>query len=146
MKGRILPRIFVAVFAGVLFGFGLSLSGMVDPARVIGFLDLGSGNWDPSLIFVLGGAVAVAVPGVLLQRRLAEPVLDDRFHLSQGCRVDRSLVLGSLIFGAGWGFSGLCPGPAVAGLSSGIALTVVFVAAMGAGMVVHDRLALARPS
>ncbi len=73
-------RLAVALLAGAVFGFGLSLSGMVDPARVLGFLDIASGHWDPSLMFVLGGAVLVAVPGVMLQRRMAKPVLDDGFH------------------------------------------------------------------
>lgn len=110
-------RLLVALTAGVLFGFGLSLSGMVDPARVIGFLDVASGHWDPSLAFVLGGALLVALPGVAIQRRLARPALDDRFHLPANAVIDRPLVLGSAIFGAGWGLAGFCPGPAVASLS-----------------------------
>ena len=135
-----LPRIVVALLAGALFGFGLSLSGMLDPARVLGFLDLASGHWDPSLAFVLGGALLVAVPGVMLQRRLRRPWLDDRFHLPGKTKVDGRLVAGSALFGAGWGLAGFCPGPAIAALSMGLAPVVLFVAAMAAGMVLHDRV------
>jgi hypothetical protein len=137
--GRVsLARLAVALLAGALFGFGLSLSGMVDPARVIGFLDVGSGHWDPSLMFVLGGAVMVAVPGVMLQRRLARPVLDERFHLPETTAIDRRLVIGSALFGLGWGLAGFCPGPAVSALSLGLLPVFVFVAAMIAGMLLHD--------
>lgn len=136
-----LPRALVALVAGAIFGFGLSLSGMLDPARVIGFLDVASGRWDPSLAFVLGGAVLVAVPGMLLQRRLARPALDRVFHLPDTETIDRRLIAGSVVFGVGWGLAGFCPGPAVAALSMGLAPVFLFVAAMAAGMVVHDRLA-----
>jgi uncharacterized membrane protein YedE/YeeE len=134
-----LLRIVVALFAGALFGFGLSLSGMLDPARVLGFLDLASGHWDPSLAFVLGGALLVAVPGVMLQRRLRRPWLYDSFHLPGKTEIDGRLVAGSALFGAGWGLAGFCPGPAIAALSMGLAPVVLFVAAMAAGMVLHDR-------
>ncbi len=135
-----LPRALVALVAGALFGFGLSLSGMVDPARVIGFLDIASGHWDPSLMFVLGGAVAVTLPGILLQRRLSRPVLDRTFHMPASDRIDARLLAGSAIFGIGWGIAGFCPGPAVSALSMGLLPVAVFVAAMVAGMFVHDRL------
>ncbi|HEY0125394.1 MAG TPA: YeeE/YedE family protein [Rhizobium sp.] len=133
-------RFLAAIVSGALFGFGLSLSGMIDPARVLGFLDMASGHWDPSLIFVLGGAVIVAMPGVLFQRRLARPVLDGRFHLPGKTRVDAPLVIGSAIFGAGWGLAGFCPGPAVSALSMGLTPVFLFVGAMAVGMFVHDRL------
>lgn len=133
-------RLLVALIAGALFGFGLSLSGMIDPSRVLGFLDVASGNWNPSLIFVLGGAVAVTIPGVLLQRRRNRPAFDDRFHLpKQQATIDGRLVVGSAIFGIGWGLAGFCPGPAITGLSIGLMPIVVFVVAMAAGMIVHDR-------
>jgi len=135
-----LARVPVALLCGVLFGFGLSLSGMVDPARVLGFLDVASGRWDPSLMFVLGGALAVAVPGVVLQRSLARPLLDGRFHLPEKTCIDRRLILGSALFGAGWGLAGFCPGPAITALATGLVPVFVFVAAMAAGMIVHDRL------
>ncbi len=135
-----MSRVLVSLIAGLIFGFGLSLSGMVDPARVLGFLDIASGHWDPSLMFVLGGAVIVAIPGVLLQRRLARPVLDDCFHLPDSTRIDRRLLLGSAIFGVGWGMAGFCPGPAVSALSMGLPLVFLFVGAMAAGMIVHDQV------
>lgn len=119
MTPSALPRLGVALLAGTIFGFGLSLSGMVDPARVTGFLDMASGHWDPSLIFVLGGAVLTALPGVLLQRRLSRPVLDQKFHLPTKTTIDPPLVIGAALFGLGWGLAGLCPGPAVAALSMG---------------------------
>ena len=140
MSGPALARLVVALLAGALFGLGLSLSGMLDPARVIGFLDVASGRWDPSLMFVLGGAVMVAIPGVMLQRRLARPVLDERFHLPETRAIDRRLLIGSTMFGLGWGLAGFCPGPAVSALSVGYMPVVVFVAAMLAGMLLHDRL------
>jgi len=133
-------RLLVALAAGTIFGFGLSLSGMVDPARVIGFLDVASGHWDPSLAFVLGGALLVALPGVAIQRRLARPALDERFHLPAATAIDPPLLLGSAIFGAGWGLAGFCPGPAVASLSIGLVSSFIFAAAMVAGMMLHDRL------
>lgn len=132
-------RLVVALLAGLLFGSGLALSGMLDPARVLGFLDLASGRWDPSLLFVLGGALLVALPAVQLQRRLARPLLDRAFHLPPTAPVDRRLLLGALLFGLGWGLAGLCPGPALAGLGLGIAKVYGFVAAMVVGMVLHDQ-------
>lgn len=137
-------RLLVALAAGAIFGFGLSLSGMLDPARVIGFLDIASGQWDPSLAFVLGGALLVALPGVALQRRMTRPALGESFHLPMATVIDRPLVFGSAIFGAGWGLAGFCPGPAIASLSLGLAPSFVFAIAMAAGMMLHDRL-LARP-
>lgn len=140
MSAQSLVRLVVALLAGALFGFGLSLSGMFDPARVIGFLDLASGHWDPSLMFVLGGALAVAVPGVMLQRRLARPVLDERFHLPERGAIDRRLLIGSGLFGIGWGLAGFCPGPAVSALSLGLLPVIIFVAAMVSGMLLHDKV------
>jgi uncharacterized membrane protein YedE/YeeE len=134
-----MPRALVALVAGAVFGFGLSLSGMVDPARVIGFLDIASGHWDPSLMFVLGGAVAVTMPGILLQRRLSRPILDRTFHIPVADRIDGRLLAGSAIFGVGWGLAGFCPGPAVSALSIGLGPVFLFVAAMAAGMMLHDR-------
>lgn len=132
-------RIAAALVSGTVFGIGLSLSGMLDPARVRGFLDI-AGDWDPSLAFVLGGAVLVAAMGTFLSSRMAAPLLDDQFHLPQGQVIDRRLVVGSAIFGIGWGIGGLCPGPAIASLSLGLPATIWFVVAMFAGMTVHDRI------
>ena len=145
MKNPAVARVVLALAAGALFGFGLSLSGMVDPARVSGFLDVASGHWDPSLMFVLGGAVMVAVPGVLLSRRLAKPVLAEDFNLPAKSRIDRPLITGSAIFGVGWGLAGFCPGPALSALALGLVPVVLFVFARIAGMLVHDRLYAKQP-
>jgi len=119
---------------------------MADPIRVIGFLDVASGHWDPNLAFVLGGALLVAFPGVAIQRRMTQPALDDHFHLPPSTAIDRRLVAGSAIFGTGWGLAGFCPGPAVAALSVGLAAPAIFTAAMAAGMILHGhRLAEPRP-
>jgi len=131
--------------AGTLFGLGLALSGMLDPVRVQGFLDI-FGVWDPSLAFVLGGAVAVAMAGMAWLRRMSRPLLADRFHWPVNTRIDAPLVIGSAIFGLGWGLGGFCPGPAMASLSLGLTPTLVFVAFMLAGMVAHDRFFVEQPS
>ncbi|MCA2372287.1 YeeE/YedE family protein [Agrobacterium genomosp. 3 str. CIP 111-78] len=145
MKNQTMARVMLALVAGALFGFGLSLSGMVDPARVSGFLDLASGHWDPSLMFVLGGAVSVAVPGVLLSRFIGRPVLADDFSLPAKTRIDRPLILGSAIFGIGWGIAGFCPGPALSAFALGLLPVILFVCAMIAGMLAHDRLVAKEP-
>ncbi|MGJ4859729.1 DUF6691 family protein [Labrys sp. La1] len=139
MNAQAILRLAISLLAGTLFGLGLSISGMIDPARVLGFLNIASGHWDPSLVFVLAGAAMVAIPGVFLQRHLSRPCLDDRFHLSTNTKIDRPLLLGATIFGVGWGVAGFCPGPAVAALSTGRALVFPFVAAMTLGMLLHDR-------
>jgi uncharacterized membrane protein YedE/YeeE len=131
-------RIFVSVSAGLVFGFGLSLSGMLDPARVQGFLDI-FGAWDPSLAFVLGGAVTVAFIGLRLGWRMPRPILDTTFHFPASTRIDARLIFGSALFGLGWGLGGLCPGPAVASLSLGLWQPWLFALTMVAGMIFHDR-------
>ncbi|KNY17614.1 membrane protein [Shinella sp. SUS2] len=136
---RPVPQILSALACGALFGLGLALSGMLDPARVQGFLDL-AGDWDPSLAFVLGGAVAVMALGLALIRRLPRPAFSDGLHLPDTHPVDRRLILGSALFGLGWGLGGFCPGPALAALSLGRPEPLLFVACMVAGMVLHDRL------
>lgn len=145
MKNQAMARVMLALVAGALFGFGLSLSGMVDPARVSGFLDLASGHWDPSLMFVLGGAVSVAVPGVLLSRFIGRPVLAEDFSLPAKTRIDRPLILGSAIFGIGWGIAGFCPGPALSAFALGLLPVILFVCAMIAGMLAHDSLVAKEP-
>ena len=132
-------RFLAALVSGGVFGFGLSLSGMLDPARVKGFLDV-TGDWDPSLAFVLAGAIAVAMLGTWLSRRMKRPVFDQAFHVPSKSRIDRRLVLGSALFGIGWGMAGFCPGPSLASLTLGLGPSVLFVAAMVVGMTVHDRL------
>ena len=128
-----------ALASGIGFGFGLSLSGMLNPVRVQGFLDV-FGNWDPSLAFVLGGAVAVAFIGVQVMKKMQHPAFDDSFHVPTNRKIDAPLVIGSALFGLGWGIGGFCPGPAVASLSVGIPQTILFVMAMLIGMTLHDRV------
>lgn len=144
MKSQ-LAQVLTALTAGLVFGFGLSLSGMLDPARVQGFLDI-FGAWDPSLAFVLGGAVAVATAGMQIMRSMDRPAFDRTFHLPSSNAIDRRLIVGSAIFGAGWGFGGFCPGPAVASLSLGLIQSVLFAAFMLAGMMLHDRYVARRTS
>jgi uncharacterized membrane protein YedE/YeeE len=128
-----------ALASGIVFGFGLSLSGMLNPARVQGFLDI-FGAWDPSLAFVLGGAVFVAFIGVQMMKRMKRPAFDESFHLPTSTRIDAPLVVGSALFGLGWGIGGFCPGPGVASLSIGLPETIAFIVAMLLGMTLHDRI------
>lgn len=130
-------RIVTALGAGVIFGFGLAVSGLMDPARVRGFLDV-AGHFDPSLAFVLAGAVTVAGLGYLVSRRCQRPLFDSAFHLPASRAIDSRLLAGAAIFGVGWGMAGLCPGPAIASLALGLAPTFVFTAMMLAGIVFHD--------
>lgn len=134
-----LARVIAGLAAGAIFGFGLSLSGMLDPARVRGFLDV-AGDWNPSLAFVLGGAVAASAVGQALARRMRAPLFDSRFELPKTRPIDARLIGGSAIFGIGWGMAGLCPGPAVATLTLGLLPTAVFVIAMVAGMLLFRSL------
>jgi uncharacterized protein len=138
MNGIVL-RALAALAAGVVFGAGLALSGMLDPSKVVGFLDVAGGNWDPSLAFVLGGAVLVAAAGMLAVRKMRKPMLDHIFHLPQSDAIDRRLIGGSILFGLGWGISGYCPGPALASLSLGAGSIFLFTGFMLAGMILHDR-------
>jgi uncharacterized membrane protein YedE/YeeE len=135
----IVLRTITALICGSLFGLGLSISGMLDPHRVRGFLDV-TGAWDPSLIFVLAGGVIVATIGYRLSRLLPRPLLDRRFDLPTKTAVDAPLLLGSAIFGIGWGITGFCPGPAIASLTLGIGPSFLFVVTMLVGMIAHDRL------
>ncbi len=130
----------IAFLVGLLFGWGLLLSGMTDPGKVLGFLDL-AGTWDPSLAFVMGGAIAVGFFAFALARRRTRTYLGDALHLPTANAIDRPLVVGSLLFGAGWGLAGFCPGPAIVSLASGQAKAAVFVVAMLAGMLVHEFIA-----
>jgi uncharacterized membrane protein YedE/YeeE len=130
--------------AGLLFGIGLIVGGMTRPAKVIGFLDV-TGDWDPSLAFVMGGALAVHLALYRLIRRRPSPLLDARFHVPTRRDVDVRLVAGAALFGAGWGLAGFCPGPALVSAASGPE-AALFVAAMLVGMYlfkIFDRLTAA---
>lgn len=121
-----------ALLAGTVFGLGLAIAQMVDPLKVLAFLDV-AGDWDASLLFVLGAAVGVAGVGFALLRRQGQPWLDSRFHPPAAQPVDRPLLLGSALFGIGWGLGGYCPGPAIAALGFAHAEAFWFVPAMLAG-------------
>ncbi|KLV08832.1 hypothetical protein ABT56_00985 [Photobacterium aquae] len=124
----------VSLVSGLLFGFGMMLSGMVDPAKVIGFLDI-SGQWDPRLAFVMGGALLVFAPGYwLLVRRRQQPVLGGAFNLPTSTILDKKLLLGATMFGVGWGMAGICPGPAVTSISGLNPAMIIFLAALLLGM------------
>ena len=130
------PQLPIFVIAGLVFGAGLAISGMADPQRVRGFLDI-LGKWDPTLIFVMGGAVVVMMGAWLAQRRMLHPLAASRFELPQRKDVDAPLIWGAVLFGTGWGIAGLCPGPAVIGLVLEPVSALVFVLAMTLGMAAH---------
>ncbi len=132
-------HILIALIVGLLFGLGLIVSGMTDPSKVIGFLDL-AGRWNPSLAFVMGGAILVGLVAFRFAARRDRSLLGHAMRLPSGSLIDRRLVLGSLAFGVGWGLAGYCPGPALASLASGGAKPLIFGAAMVAGMVIFEVL------
>jgi uncharacterized protein len=132
-------RTLFALASGLVFGLGLIASGMTDPAKVKGFLDL-FGAWDPSLGVVMGGAIAVGVFAFAAAGRRSRAWSGDPMEIPGNTVIDRRLVLGGLLFGIGWGIGGFCPGPALVALSSGLGPAAVFVGAMLAGMLIHDRL------
>ena len=123
----------LTLISGLLFGFGLLLSGMADPAKVQNFLDL-FGTWDPSLAFVMGGAIAVTMPGFWLVIRRNKPFFNNVFHLPSRTDLDARLITGAAIFGVGWGLGGFCPGPAMTALPLAAEGTLIFVATMLTGM------------
>lgn len=122
---------------GLLFGLGLMLSGMTDPSKVIGFLDL-FGQWDPSLAFVMGGAIAVGFFAFALAKKRTTNFLGGALHLPNSTQIDKRLVLGNVMFGAGWGLAGFCPGPALVSMAAGQDKALVFVLAMVFGMIVYE--------
>jgi uncharacterized membrane protein YedE/YeeE len=129
----------LAGLAGALFGAGLLVSGMTQPARVVGFLRVAAG-WDPSLAFVMAGAVTVyAILFRWIRRRRPDPWFDGSFHLPTRGDIDRPLMVGAAVFGIGWGLGGLCPGPGIVAAASGSVPGLVFVAAMLVGMAIHRR-------
>ncbi|MDC8769952.1 YeeE/YedE family protein [Roseateles albus] len=122
---------------GLLFGLGLILAGMTDPSKVLGFLDL-AGQWDPSLAFVMGGAILVSLGAFALAKKRSQSFLGGAMHLPTSRDIDRRLITGSLLFGAGWGLAGFCPGPAIVSVATGNPKAIVFVLAMLAGMAVFE--------
>lgn len=128
-----------AFVCGTLFGFGLAVSEMINPARVVGFLDV-AGAWDPTLLLVMGGALAVTMPLFPLVLRRPSPMLAPSFRLPTKVRVDPALIGGAAIFGIGWGLAGFCPGPALAALVTASPGVVIFVAAMLFGQWITARI------
>lgn len=124
---------------GLIFGLGLIVSGMTNPAKVIGFLDL-TGPWDPSLAFVMGGAILVGIGAFAVAKRRTKDFLGGALQLPKSTIIDRRLIGGSLTFGAGWGLAGFCPGPALVSLAAGVPKAAAFIAAMLLGMALFDIL------
>ena len=136
-------NLFFALLAGLIFGLGLIVAGMANPAKVLGFLDIG-GLWDPSLALVMAAAVAIATLGFTWAKKRKVSLLGQPLQLPTSNRIDRRLIGGSLLFGAGWGLAGICPGPALVLLGAGMFKGVIFVAAMVAGMAIFSLLGRAR--
>ena len=132
-----------ASVAGVIFGAGLAMSDMVNPARVLGFLDI-AGTWDPTLAFVMGAAVVASAIGYAFSTRLRAPLFGKSFFIPENRRLDSQLIGGAALFGIGWGLVGFCPGPAIAGLIYGMWQPWLFVAAMVAGMAVQGVISTQR--
>ncbi len=134
-----MSKLILSLLSGLVFGLGLIVSGMSNPAKVLGFLDL-AGAWDPSLALVMGGAIAVAMPAFWLAGRRRQSILGEPLQLPAARRIDRRLLLGSLAFGAGWGIAGFCPGPALVSLLAWQPKAWIFVGAMLAGMAIFELL------
>lgn len=129
----------IAFVSGLVFGLGLIVSGMANPAKVLGFLDL-AGPWDPSLAFVMGGAVLITAVGFAVLRRRRASLTGEPLRWPTATRIDLRLALGSLAFGAGWGSAGFCPGPALVAAAAGVPQALIFVAAMLVGMAIYSAL------
>lgn len=129
----------VSLLAGLVFGLGLLVSGMANPEKVLGFLDL-AGAWDPSLAFVMVGAILVGLAAFALARRRTLSFLGVSLQLPSNTRIDKRLILGGLAFGVGWGLAGFCPGPALVALGAGEIKAAVFVASMVAGMALFEMI------
>jgi uncharacterized protein len=130
-------RIMAPLICGLIFGAGLLISGMVQPTKVLGFLDI-FGAWDPSLAVVMAAALAVSIPGFMLADRSERPWFAGQYFRPGKSGIDRPLVAGAAMFGIGWGLVGLCPGPALESLATLSPGVVVFVVAMAVGMILHD--------
>jgi uncharacterized membrane protein YedE/YeeE len=129
----------IAALSGLVFGAGLVISEMVSPQRVLGFLDV-AGQWDPTLVLVMAGALLVSFPAFQLARKMAKPVCELKFSLPTRTDVDSKLLGGSAVFGGGWGLAGFCPGPALVGLSTFNPAILVFVLCMLFGMLLYQVL------
>lgn len=140
-------RLILTYLTGLIFGVGISISGMANPAKVLNFFDV-AGTWDPSLAFVMGGALIVALIGYRLVFRRPAPIFDTNFHVPTSRTIDRKLVLGSATFGVGWGIAGFCPGGALPALGTGESEVFIFFAAMSAGILLAKfwQARLARPA
>ncbi|MCW8996652.1 MAG: YeeE/YedE family protein [Psychromonas sp.] len=137
-------RIIVAMFSGLLFGAGMIISDMVNPDKVLGFLNI-SGDWDPSLAFVMGGALAVFIPFYhLLIKKRSNALNGESFSWTSNTKVDSTLISGAVIFGAGWGLAGFCPGPAITSVGSGSNIILAFILSMIVGMVHAKQYLLGR--
>ena len=132
-----MKKVISAGIAGLVFGLGLTISGMLDPVRVLGFLDIAGGAWDPTLVFVLAGAVGVTAIGYGLVTRRAAPIYDAQFALPPTAGIDARLLGGAAMFGVGWGLVGYCPGPAIASIGFAGTSAAIFCLAMVGGMLIH---------
>lgn len=133
-------NLIIALIAGIGFGIGLTISGMVDPLIVLAFLDV-AGAWDPSLAFVMGGALAVFIPGyMLLKAKLSKPIFASNFSLPTRADIDKPLLIGAVMFGLGWGISGICPGPAITNVSGMDEKILGFIIAMLVGMIAANKV------
>lgn len=133
---------------GLIFGLGLVVSGMFDPAKVLNFLDIAAiptGTWDPSLAFVMAGAIAVTFVGFQIVSKRRQPIFGERFHLPTAKELDTRVIAGPAIFGVGWGLAGFCPGPAFTALGGGTSLAVIFMVSMLTGMVAARWLTNGQP-
>jgi uncharacterized membrane protein YedE/YeeE len=145
---RLIVSVVLQFAIGLLFGLGLVIAGMSDPAKVLNFLDIAAipaGTWDPSLAFVMAGAIAVTVVGFRLVFNRPQPIFGERFHLPTANELDARIISGPAIFGVGWGLAGFCPGPAFTALGGGTTAALSFVAAMLTGMVAARWLANPQP-
>lgn len=129
----------ISFLAGLIFGIGLIISGMADPAKVLAFLDV-AGLWNPSLIVVMAGAIGVGFFAFLWAKSRKTTLLGGEMKLPSATKIDRRLIIGAVIFGTGWGIAGFCPGPALVGLGMGLPKALIFVAAMLAGMALYELL------
>jgi uncharacterized membrane protein YedE/YeeE len=134
-----IPQLSIAFVSGLLFAVGLVISQMVNPAKVLNFLDV-AGNWDPTLAFVMGGAIFVTMPLFRLVLKAPHPLFAGKFYLPSRRDIDVRLLGGATLFGVGWGIGGLCPGPALTALASGLLPVVAFLVAMSAGALIYKWL------